>query len=101
MNSLKSCAIASFASLIPLDDVIPTRTRYATDVLLLVSAELFLFRDDPEIPNRELLELATGAKESIPEGGRNILVGAAQTGDEVIFERSNAPFGSVAAVDVR
>jgi hypothetical protein len=81
INSLKPCATASFASLTWVNDVIPTRTRYATDVLLLVSAELFLFRDDPEIQNRELLELATGAKESIPEVERNILVGTAQTGN--------------------
>ena len=36
------------------------RTRYANNVLLIVIIELFPFRGEPEIPNRELLELATG-----------------------------------------
>jgi hypothetical protein len=32
---------------------------------------------------------------------RKVFVGAAQAGDEVIFERANGAFGSVSAVDVR
>jgi hypothetical protein len=65
-------AHASFASPTPLNDVIPMETqqrgarwgwaRHAKDSLLLVSVELFSFRDEPEISNRKLLELATGAR---------------------------------------
>ena len=95
MNSLKPCATASFASLTSLNDEIPMRTRCATDVLLLVSAELFRFRDDPEITIKKLLELVTGALPGIDPVERNILVASVQTCNEVIFERSNGPFGSV------
>lgn len=40
-------------------------------------------------------------EESIPEVERKVFVRAAQTGNEVIFERSNCSFGGVAAMDVR
>jgi ribosomal protein S17E len=50
-------------------------TRYAKDVLLLVSVELFLFRGEPEIPNRELLQLATG------ERTKELFVGCSFTTD--------------------
>jgi hypothetical protein len=36
------------------------RTANTKDILLLVSVELFLFREKPEIPDRELIELSTG-----------------------------------------
>jgi hypothetical protein len=36
------------------------RTRYTKNVLLLVNVELFPLRGEQEIPNRELIELATG-----------------------------------------
>jgi hypothetical protein len=42
------------------------RTAYTKDVLILVSIELFPFREKPEIPNRELLELAMGEGTKVP-----------------------------------
>jgi hypothetical protein len=63
-------AHASFTSPIRFNDVMQMGRNtvapggavqgYATDVLLLVSVELFPFRGEPEIPNGGLLELATG-----------------------------------------
>jgi hypothetical protein len=62
------------------NDVIPMGTqhlgaRHAKDVLLLVSVEVFPFRGEPEIPNRELLELTTG------EGTKGLFVGCSCTTD--------------------
>jgi hypothetical protein len=61
----KSLAILT-ASAAAMNSLMPAPLRalrfpYAKDVPLLVSVELLLFRDDPDIPNSELLELATDA----------------------------------------
>jgi hypothetical protein len=47
------------------------------DFLLLVSIELFPFRGEPEIPNSELLELATN------EGTKVLFVGCSCTTDVI------------------
>ena len=40
-------------------------------------------------------------KESVPKVQREVLVGAAETSDEVVFEGADGTFGGIAAVDVR
>jgi hypothetical protein len=39
-------------------------------------------------------------QKAVPEVEREIFVGAAEAGDEVVFERADCAFGGIAAVDV-
>jgi hypothetical protein len=49
--------------------VVYCRTAYTKYVLLLVSIELIPFREKPEIPNSELIELAMGEGTKVCSSG--------------------------------
>jgi hypothetical protein len=97
-------AHATFTSPTRLNDVIPMgtqhrgamwdRERYAEDFLLLMSVDVFPFRGDPDIPNRELLELATG------EGTKGLFIGCSCTAD-VMHQFMSASIIQVVSANLR